>query len=176
MTTFFTHPETTAQRQRWLGPQEPPRPPAPVPAPPTVTAPPPTRQRQRRQQRQRQGRTSRSSTTQSPNSQLPSIGLKLSAIDLQSRVEAPRLQAHRPLTLRVDKRSTHARRGSEWRRGLLAGRAVGLFAHVGPREHLSPGPLRDRLPSKRPGPREAMATSLRWNPTPATSARSESIR
>lgn len=54
--------------------------------------------------------------TQSPNSQLPSIGLinnSLSAIDLQSRVEAPRPQVHRPLTLRVDKKSTHARRGGD---------------------------------------------------------------
>src|SRR6266446_846474 len=65
-------------------------------------------------QHRRQRQTSRSSTTQSPNSQLPSIGLinnLRSAIDPQSRVEAPRHQAYRPLTLRVDKTSTHARRG-----------------------------------------------------------------
>jgi len=73
-------------------------------------------QHHRRQQYQRPRRTSRSSTTQSPNSQLPSIGLinnLRTAIDPQSQVEVPRHQARRSLTPRVDKKSTHARCGGD---------------------------------------------------------------
>jgi hypothetical protein len=98
----------------WTAPtsssSEPPRPSASVPAPSTTAAAP--------------GAAPAPATATDiaklndtiANSQLPLIGLinnLRSAIDPQSRVEAPRHQTHRPLTPRVDKKSTHARCGGD---------------------------------------------------------------